>query len=220
MAALAAYSFHTTGDSPLTQLAPFVSGYTQGSKETLAQVAVNPREYFNLGFASSEAVLYSNILQVDQEKTMVMEFPMNITAPGFLEIVYANEGATVVIRDKGGFERTTGFMNIDDRIVVIAPDGITEVTYRFSEDFTVSVERRVKPLFDVVIFPNPVSTVLNIKGFELAAVQVYSISGTMMISESASYSNRLDVSNLPDGIYVIKMTDVKGRVAIDKFLKR
>ena len=119
--------------------------------------------------------------------------------------------------DKGGFEREVGFVSIDDRIEVTAADGVTKVTYRFSEDITVSVKRSIESATDVVIFPNPATNVLNIKGFELASVQVYSISGTMMISETASYSNRLNVSSLPHGIYIIKMTDIDGRVAVDKF---
>ncbi len=176
--------------------------------------------YFDFGLASNEAVLLSNILQIEQDKKFIMEFPENLTAPGLLSMVFANEGATVSIMDKGGFEREMGFVSIDDRIVVTAADGVTKVIYRFSEDITVSVKSRFESPIDVVIFPNPATNVLNIKGFEVASVQVYSISGTMMISESASYSNRIDVSKLPFGIYVIKMTDVNGRVAIDKFLKK
>jgi hypothetical protein len=175
---------------------------------------------FDFGFASNEAVLLSNIIQIDQDKKFIMEFPENLTAPGLLEMVFTNEGATVSIMDKGGFEREMGFVSIDDRIVVTAADGVTNVIYRFSEDITVSVKRSVETSFEVVIFPNPVTNILNIKGLEVASVQVYSISGAMMISQSSSYSNRLDVSNLPDGIYVIKMTDVEGRIAVDKFLKR
>jgi hypothetical protein len=175
---------------------------------------------FDFGLASNEAVLLSNILQIDQDKKFIMEFPVNVTAPGLLSLVFANEGATVAILDKGGFEREMGFMSIDDRIVVTAADGVTKVTYRFSEDISVSARKIVESPVDVVIFPNPVSNVLNIRGFELASVQVYSISGAIMISETASYSNRLDVSSLPYGIYIIKMTDVDGRVAVDKFLKK
>jgi hypothetical protein len=175
---------------------------------------------FDFGFASNEAVLLSNILQIDQDKKFIMEFPVGITTPSLLSMVFANEGATVTIMDKGGFEREMGFMSIDDRIVVTAPDGVTKVTYRFSEDISVSVKRSVENAIDVVIYPNPVTNVLNVRGFELASVQVYSISGTMMISETVSYSNRIDVSSLPLGIYVIKMTDVEGRVAVDKFLKK
>jgi hypothetical protein len=175
---------------------------------------------FDFGLASNEAILLSNILQIDQDKKFIMEFPVNVTAPSLLSMVFANEGATVMIMDKGGFEREMGFMSIDDRIVVTAADGVTKVTYRFSEDISVSARKFVESAVNVVIYPNPVNDVLNIKGFELASVQVYSMSGAIMISETASYSNRLDVSGLPFGIYVIKMTDVEGRVAIDKFLKK
>jgi hypothetical protein len=176
---------------------------------------------FDLGLTSSDAVLYSNVLDIDQDMKFVMEFPMNLTSPGFLAIVFANEGASVKIMDKGGFERTTGFMSIDDRIVVTAADGVTQVIYRFSEDITVSVQPGVRTeANEVVIYPNPVNSILNVQGFELAAVKVYSLSGTMMISETAAYSNRVDVSMLPDGIYIVKMTDVNGRVAVEKFLKK
>ncbi len=175
---------------------------------------------FDLGIASNEAVLFSNILQIDQDKKFIMEFPVNLTAPALMELVFANEGAAVSIMDKGGFEREIGFVSIDDRIVVTAADGVTTVTYRFSEDITVSVNQMDQSTTDVVIFPNPATNVLNIKGLEVASVQVYSISGTMMISQTAAYSNRIDVSSLPFGIYVIKMTDVNGRVAIEKFLKK
>jgi hypothetical protein len=176
---------------------------------------------FDLGLTSSDAVLYSNVLGIDQDLKFVMEFPMNLTSPGFLAIVFANEGATVKIMDKGGFERTTGFMSIDDRIVVTAADGVTQVIYRFSEDLTVSVQRGVRTeANDVVIYPNPVNSILNVQGFEVAAVKVYSLSGTLMISETAAYSNRVDVSMLPDGIYIVKMTDANGRVAVEKFLKK
>ena len=174
----------------------------------------------DLGFTSSDAVLWSNILRIDQDTKLIKEYPNNLTAPGFLAMVYANEGATVNVIDKGGFERMTGFMSIDDRIVVTAADGVTKVIYRFSEDLTVSVKPVTEDFSDVVIFPNPVTNILNIKGLELATVQVYSLSGSIMIHETASYSNRLNVSNLPDGIYIIKMTDIKGRTVVDKFLKR
>ena len=104
---------------------------------------------------------------------------------------------------------------------VTAPDGVTKVIYGFDAGmFPVSVKPVSEIKNEVVLYPNPVSTVLNIKGIEISAVQVYSISGSLMISEKAMYSNRVDVSSLPNGIYVIKMTDDAGEVAVKKFLKK
>ena len=41
-----------------------------------------------------------------------------------------------------------------------------------------------------------------------------------MIFEPSMMGSRIDVSNLPTGIYLVKMTDAKGRVAVDRFLKK
>ena len=176
---------------------------------------------FDFGLGSNGAVLLSNYLPIDQERKMVLLLPQNATVASILAMIITNEGATVRILDKAGNERESGFLNVDDVIEVTSPDGQRTVIYAFSgEGFVVSADRIDDSVLNVVIYPNPVNNVLNIKGFELSSVQVYSISGTMMISETASYSNRVDVSYLPHGIYVIKMTDVNGRVAVDKFLKK
>ncbi len=176
---------------------------------------------FDFGFASSKAVLISSTIKIDQDKKMILELPAGSTATSLLSMISANNGSTVKILDKAGFERTTGYMNIDDVIEVIAPDGVGKTVYGFAgEGFTVSNKQSIESQNTVVIFPNPVTHVLYIKGFELASVQVYTLSGTMMISKTASYSNSVDVNSLPKGIYIIKMTDVNGKVVVDKFLKK
>ena len=189
--------------------------------EVIAQNNEKAWYSFDFGLASNEAILFSNILPIDQENKRIMEFPRNSTSPSMLSMLFANEGATIRILDKAGFERTTGYLNVDDIVEVTAPDGVTTVVYGFDEGmFPVSVNPIDESVSNVVIYPNPVNNILNIKGIELAAVEVYSIAGTMMISEEVSYSNRIDVSSLPRGIYVVRMTDVKGMVALDKFLKK
>lgn len=190
------------------------------SLQVVAENNDNATYYFDFGLASNEAVLLSNFLQIDQDKKWIMDLPLGSTASSILSMVFANEGATYRILDKAGFERTMGFIYIDDVIEVTAPDGVTKVVYTFSEDMTISVHPKAESPTNVVIFPNPVKSVLNIKGFELASFEVISISGTKMIYQTASYSNRIDVSSLPSGIYVIRMTDEEGRIAIDKFLKK
>ena len=188
--------------------------------QVVAESSDNAVYSFDFGFASNKAVLISNILEIDQVNKRIMELPINSTPMSMLSMVFANEGATLKILDKAGFARTIGFLNIDDVVEVTAADGVTKVIYGFDAGmFPVSVNRSVESPINVVIFPNPVTYVLNIKGLELASVQVFSLSGTMVISQT-SYSNRVDVSDLPLGIYIIKMTDVTGKVAVDKFLKK
>lgn len=175
---------------------------------------------FDLGLASDEAILFSSILDIDQDNKVITEFPENITALAFLDIVYANEGASVKVVDKNGMERNDGFLYIDDIAVVTAADGQTTVEYTFIEQSGNSVndfERR-QSLF-VKLYPNPVTNVLNIEGVDLASVNVYTLSGALMIAKDENV-RKLDVSGIRSGIYVVKLTDVKGNVVIDKFLKK
>lgn len=175
---------------------------------------------FDFGLASSDAILLSNIIKIDQNRKKILEYPNNSTAPSILTMVFANEGATIKVFDKAGFERVEGFLNVDDIVEVTAPDGVTKVQYTFGEEWATGIFN-VKAIatVNVELFPNPVTYVLNIKGIELSSVNVYTVSGAMMISKS-SYSNSVDVSELPSGIYIIQMTDLKGNVVMDKFLKK
>ena len=176
---------------------------------------------FDFGFASNKAVLISSLLKIDQAKKMILELPLGTSAPSMLALLSANEGSTVRILDKAGFERTTGYMNLDDVVEVIAPDGVGKTVYGFSsEGFTVSAKPNFETMVNIEVFPNPVSSVLYVKGFEVASFQVFSVSGKMMISRNSNSSNSIDVRSLPLGIYILKMTDENGKVAVEKFLKK
>ncbi len=194
------------------------------SKNVILQVVAENSDSWNytfdFGYDSSKAILGSNILKIDQAKMQVMELPLNSTVASFLSLVYANEGATVRILDKAGFERTIGFMNVDDEIEVRAANGIAKAIYGLNvEGHYNSINRSVESATKVVLFPMPVTYVLNIQGLDLASVQVYTLSGTMIMSQTSS-STSVDVSGLTGGVYVIKMTDVNGNVSVEKFLKK
>lgn len=178
--------------------------------------------YFDFGLASNEAILLSNIIVIDQENKRIMELPLGSTSPSMLSILFANEGASFRILDKAGFERTTGFIKVDDVVEVTAPDGVTKVIYGFDEGmFPVSVEADLQRAGEFMIYPNPVNNVLNFEGMTPSVIEVYSIAGSKMIYDTdPSYTNKIDVRSLPRGIYVIKLTDEQGRVEVDKFLKK
>ena len=180
---------------------------------------------FDLGFDSSEAILLSNIIQIDQEKKLILELPLGSTALSMLEIVYANEGATIRILDKSGIQRFDGIMYIDDVIVVTAPDGVTKVTYTFIEDENQG--NGVNNIYSdksasVLLYPNPANNVLNFKtvNFEVSTVKIFSLSGTVVLYDQSVLTEQIDISNLPSGIYMVKASSTKGQVAIEKFIKK
>lgn len=67
------------------------------------------------------------------------------------------------------------------------------------------------------LYPNPSSSILNIDlATELESVEVYNLQGQKVLS---STSKQLNVSNLSNGIYMVRIEDENGAVATQKFVK-
>lgn len=90
------------------------------------------------------------------------------------------------------------------------------------EDYTVRITK--KPFVntlnqdDVIIYPNPVSSILNVKNISLKAkYKMYSASG-QLISDGIILNNKIDVSKLINGVYLIDIED-NNQTVRKKFIK-
>ncbi|MFC0426398.1 GEVED domain-containing protein [Chryseobacterium scophthalmum] len=90
------------------------------------------------------------------------------------------------------------------------------------EDYTVRISKL--PIVnsvnqtDILIYPNPVKSVLNVKNIsEKANYKIYSAAGRL-VSSGLIVNNKIDVSALLSGVYVIDIEDKKGNVQ-KKFIK-
>jgi 2',3'-cyclic-nucleotide 2'-phosphodiesterase (5'-nucleotidase family) len=71
------------------------------------------------------------------------------------------------------------------------------------------------------VYPNPTQTELNIKSNDLIGtldVKLYSITGKLLINENmeASTNNKIDVSHLQDGVYMLSIEGKNGKTATIK----
>ena len=86
----------------------------------------------------------------------------------------------------------------------------SEVIWEFFDQFveeTTSVERIVRSA-KITVFPNPVSTDLNVRrsGSERAAYQIISAAGAEVTGgQLAGQSPQIDVAMLPQGLYVLML---------------
>lgn len=70
---------------------------------------------------------------------------------------------------------------------------------------------------EINVYPNPVKDILNIKSdSEISKVEVFSLEGKKL---KESNQNKIDVSQLTSGVYIIKTTDNKGNIQTNKFIK-
>ena len=68
---------------------------------------------------------------------------------------------------------------------------------------------------ELLLYPNPTSGILTIKGAEGIA-SVYDIYGRLVLSAN---TNKLDISHTADGIYFVRVLDEQGMVYVGKVLK-
>lgn len=63
-----------------------------------------------------------------------------------------------------------------------------------------------------VIYPNPTTGIVNIKYNEAAQVNVFNTFGQLLLSQSTNGNDQetIDISNLPDGLYLIQMIGESG----------
>ncbi len=70
---------------------------------------------------------------------------------------------------------------------------------------------------EVGLYPNPVNDLLNIDTKEeILSIEVYSLQGQKVLS---SKQNRINVAELPAGIYLVRIEDINKNIATKKILK-
>lgn len=94
-------------------------------------------------------------------------------------------------------------------------DEYSRITYNYNEatagvnDFS---------FVDFALYPNPATSVLNIddSNFAIKNVDIYNVLGKKIVT---SFKNRINIENLVNGVYVVKVQDYKGNVATKRFVK-
>jgi hypothetical protein len=120
----------------------------------------------------------------------------------FYARITASMGATAVVVDAGGNEKTTGDLDDGDMLRVTSADGKIVVMYELKLDLT-SVD--ITGVSQIEIYPNPTSGKLNIRGAEQGnRIQVYNSNGTIVRDILAQRNiENLSINNQPAGIYMV-----------------
>lgn len=83
--------------------------------------------------AATDAFVISEVYMVDQENMDISLIPEGTTVASFYSNVIPAAGASIVLKDKAGFERTLGNIYFDDTLHVTAADGVTMAKYSLTE---------------------------------------------------------------------------------------
>ena len=70
---------------------------------------------------------------------------------------------------------------------------------------------------NVTIYPNPTTGILNVVGEQIGNIEVYEATGRAVMR--ADNTEQIDISNLPSGIYFLRITHIHG-VNVKRVMKR
>ncbi len=92
---------------------------------------------------------------------------------------------------------------------------------------TITVEGAVLGVSDIdnntnVVYPNPASNSLNIEGTDISRIRIINLAGQELMNiESTSEKQTIDISSLPNGIYLIQIFDKESNSSsVHKIVKR
>ncbi|WP_438988680.1 T9SS type A sorting domain-containing protein [Polaribacter sp.] len=75
--------------------------------------------------------------------------------------------------------------------------------------------------FDFTLFPNPVKDIFYYNSEEkLAAIKIYNLLGKEVLKVNEPSQNKIDISNLSKGIYILKLEAYNGGTAVRKIMKQ
>jgi hypothetical protein len=147
------------------------------------------------------------------------------TAPGTNNIVNWTPVGTSTSFTKTGLSLTVGTTYyISERSVNLA--GI-QSSIKSSNGFTVvsglmpndNVENQLAKNVNLVLYPNPSNSMLNVDGIELGtSVRIIAVSGEVMMEKTLVDDKIIDVSDLNAGIYFVS-TIINGNQVFERFIK-
>jgi hypothetical protein len=77
----------------------------------------------------ADAFVLSSVYDIDQETKLIQYIPEGTTISSFMSNITPAAGATVQMKDKASFDRNSGNIYMDDKLIVTASDGVTMNAY-------------------------------------------------------------------------------------------
>ena len=123
----------------------------------------------------------------------------------FYSKITTSMGATAMVVDKDGVEKTSGNIAGSDMVKVTSADGRIVVTYTFGQ----VVSSNAMEVKDIAFYPNPTNGRLNVTGVAKGQrIQVYNSVGAVIIDINVESSHEiLNIDDHPAGMYLIVVSN-------------
>jgi hypothetical protein len=168
-----------------------------------------------------------HFLRLNPQDSLEYEFSLSPEAQsqGLIASNWKIDELDLIFQSHGNIAQTS-FDNQDGRKYTISVDlydPVTECHKVCCKSIFLSSTTAVEELIEeeLIVYPNPTSGLIYLKHpFIAEKVEIYSLNGQQLLSFSDGELNTLNIENLVDGIYVLKVKYGEGRIAVHRILKQ
>lgn len=155
-------------------------------------------------FTVSKADQVITINEIDTKLTSDVDFDIIATTTSGLELTYSISGPATIQGTTISLDETPGTVAIT--VSQAGDDNYNEATQTAS--FEVAVPASLEDdLVGLSIYPNPAQDFIKIEGMDSETFQVgiFDVGGVLQIARPFNDINKLDVSHLKSGVYIVKI---------------
>jgi hypothetical protein len=163
------------------------------------------------------AYIQSKIYAVNQVDYIVDGVSRTESITDFYSNITTSFGATAVLLDKDGNEKTSGDIDRTDKVKVTSVDGKIEVMYSFGT----LTATEILEANSIELYPNPTNDRLNISGVERGnRIQVFNSVGAVICDIRVESSiEEIPLQQAPAGLYMIVVSDKNRTIGKYKAIK-
>jgi hypothetical protein len=189
----------------------------------------NPNNFYSMNISGAQQLANGNVLitggtnghliEVDSLGTKLWEYVNPVKATGII-----SQGSTAtqntVFRSTFYSSTYSGFAGH-----ILLATSIIENTNTVSDNCQLNLTNSIKDLDmndPLIVFPNPANRSITISIQTDGNIEIYNQIGELILSKQYNYSSNenLDISNLNEGIYLIKFQNENGSIQTQKLIIR
>ncbi len=160
-------------------------------------------------FVATVIVEVASVELNDDEETILVGETYTLTATVLpanamdKSVTWRTSNETVAtVSDQGVI---TGLVPGQSLITVTTVDGNLQDTFVITVETILSVAQGIEK--SIVIYPNPATSSIHVKGVSNATLEMYDLSGSIVIKDRISQSKPFSLSGLKQGVYLVKVID-------------
>jgi photosystem II stability/assembly factor-like uncharacterized protein len=176
--------------------------------------SIYKRSYLNLTDCSSQTYTIND--------SLIMGIPLNTPFDSIVRNIDLAHGASIELMESTlnrplNYAPKKNLITAGDKLKIIAEDGITSKI--LSLDNITAVGKIETQKNDDFIFPNPATGIINLGPLcsSRTEIMIFDLNGKQIFL-GYCVDNQFDISNLKNGVYIIKLVDEKF-VIVDKLIK-